>query len=399
MPNTLLTSNQVTKETLLRLKNRLPMVKKITTEYSDKFAKSGAKIGNSVDIRKPNRYVVTDGATLTKQDTVNEVETLVLDKRKHVGMNFSTQELTLDIDEFAERHIDPAVDLLANEIELALAKEYINVAQSVGTPGTSMADLRDALAAKRKLAEAGAPLAALCMMIGPKSEESVIHGLSGLFQSSNQIKEQYEKGVMGMAGGFSWMMGQNVQNHTVGSYAGTGLVNGGSQSGATLVTDGWTSGSSQLNKGDVFTIAGVYSVNPLSKASTGQLKEFVVTADVSDSSGAKAIAISPAIVVSGARQNVSEGPADNAAITVKGTAGGIYSQNLAFHKSAFALASADLILPGGVDFAARANDKDTGLSIRVIKDYDINEDNLPCRLDVLFGTKTIYSDLSVRTWN
>jgi hypothetical protein len=400
MANTLLTPDQITKETLLRLKNNLALTNNVTKEYSDKFAKTGAKIGNKIDIRKPNRYNVSDGATLVEQDTTEEVVSLELDQRKHVGMNFTMQDLTLDIDRFAERYIDPAVEVLANQIDLSIAQEYMNVSQAVGTPGTVMANLTDALAAKRKLAEAGAPVgSSLSMAIDAEAEASIIHGLSGLFQSSNQIKEQYEKGVMGMAGGFKWMMDQNIQVHTVGAYAGIPLVNGAAQSGATLTTDGWTSGASALKKGDVFTIAGVFSVNPLSKAANKQLKEFVVTADISDTSGGKVLAISPSIVVSGSKQNVSAAPADNAAITVKGSADTSYSQHLAFHKNAFALGCADLELPGGVDMAARAVDKQTGLSIRIVKDYRIGSDDMPCRLDVLYGVETIYPELACRIFN
>ena len=399
MANSLLSISQITKETMLRLKNNLGLTKNITKEYSDQFAKTGAKIGNSIAIRKPNRYLVSDGATLVNQDTEEETVSLTLDQRKHVGMSFSTEDLTLTIDQFADRYIDPAVEALANQVDFSLAGLYDEVANSVGTPGTVMATLADSLAAKRKLAEAGAPLGSLCMGINAEAEASMIEGLKGLFQSSNQIKDQYEKGMMGMAAGFKWMADENIRQHTVGAYAGTPLVNGASQTGSTLNTDGWSSGASALKKGDVFTIAGVFSVNPLSKQATKQLQDFVVTADISDTTGAKALSIYPAIVTSGAKQNVSAGPADNAAITVKGAASGSFSQHLGFHKSAFALGCADLVLPNGVDMASRAVDKDSGLSIRIVKQYDINSDKIPCRLDILYGLKAIYPELACRIYN
>lgn len=399
MPNTLLTLSAVTKEALRVLKNNLAMAKGVNKQYSDRFAKSGAKIGNSIDIRKPNRYVVSDGATLVVQDTVEETVTLELDKQKHVGMNFTSADLTLSMDNFSDRIIKPAMAALANQVDYDLTGLMDQVFQSVGTPGTTMTDLSVALAAGRKLKEAGCPVDdALCMLIDAASEASVVNGLSGKFHSSTQVSKQYEKGVMGLAAGFKWKMDQNIRNHTVGAFAGTPLVNGAAQSGSTLVTDGWTSGSSTLNKGDVFTVAGVYAVNPQNRQSTGQLQDFVVTAQISDSSGAKTIAISPAIVASGAKQTVSNAPADNAAITVKGSASTAYPQNLAFHKDAFVLGCADLELPGGEDMASRAVDKDAGLSIRLVRSYDINNDKFPCRLDLLYGLTSVYPELACRAW-
>ena len=198
---------------------------------------------------------------------------------------------------------------------------------------------------------------------------------------------------MGMAGGFKWSMDQNVNAHTIGAHGGTPLVNGASQSGASLVTDGW--GATSLNKGDIFTIAGVFGVNPQSRQSTGELQQFVVTADNADA-GDKTIAISPAIVTSGAMQTVTAAPADNAVITVLGVASTSAIQSMAFHRDAFVMGCADLQLPQGVDKAARVSDKQLGLSVRMVRDYDINNDKFPCRLDVLYGWKTVYPELACR---
>jgi len=400
MSNSLLTISQITKESLRVLKNQIGMTKSVNRQYDDSFAKSGAKIGDTINIRKPNRFTVSSGQTLSLQDVTEASTPLVLDSQKHVDFQFSSKDMTLSIDEFSKRYVVPAMTALANDCDFALTGLYKQISQSVGTPGTSMATLTDALAAKRKLAEAGCPVdSKLSMMIDAEAEASIVDGLKGLFQSSNQIKEQYEKGMMGRAAGFGWSMDQNIRKHTVGAYAGTPLVNGGSQTGAALITDGWSSGASALVEGDVFTIAGVYAINQQNRESTGQLKEFVVTAGISDTSGAKTIAISPSIVTSGALQNVNAGPADNAAITVKGAASGVFPQQLAFHEDAFVLGCADLVLPGGVDMASRASDSDSGLSLRLVRDYDISNDRFPCRIDLLYGVKAVYPELACRIYN
>lgn len=400
MANSLLNVSQITKESLRVLKNQLGLTKAVNRQYDDKFAKDGAKIGDTINIRKPNRFSVSSGQSLSLQDVTEESVPLQLDNQKHVDFQFSSKDMTLTIDEFSARYIEPAMAALANDVDLSLTGLYSSVAQSVGTPGTSMATLADALAAGRKLKEAGAPVdKKLCMAIDPEAESTIIEGLKGLFQSSSQIADQYENGMMGRAAGFNWMMDQNIRKHTVGAYAGTPLVNGASQTGATLVTDGWSSGASTLNVGDTFTIAGVFAVNPQSKETTGQLKDFVVTSQISDTSGAKSISISPSIVTSGATQNVSAGPADNAAITVKGTAAGVYPQHLGFHKDAFVLGCADLVLPGGTDMASRATDSESGLSLRLVRDYDINNDRFPCRIDILYGVKAVYPELACRIYN
>lgn len=399
MANSILTPTILSKESLMSLKNNLGMAKGVSKEYDDRFAKDGAKIGDTISIRQANRFTVNSGQTLSLGDVEESSVALTLDQQKHVDFQFSSKDMTLSIDEFNKRYIHPATLALANEVDYSLTSLYTDVASAVGTPGTSMANLVDALAAGRKLKEAGAPFGDLSMVIDPEGESTVVNGLSGVFQSSSQIASQYEKGEMGIAGGFKWKMDQNIRKHVVGSHAGTPLVNGASQTGSTLVTDGWTSGSSDLTKGDVFTIADVYAINPQSKESTGQLQDFVVTAAISDTSGAKSIAIYPAITTSGAKQTVSAGPADNAAITVKGTAGASYPQQLAFHKNAFALGCADLKLPKGVDMAVRASDSDSGLAVRLVRAYDINNDRFPCRLDILYGVKAVYPELACRIYN
>ena len=387
MANSFISPDMIAKEALMQFKNNLGFTRSVNKQYSSEFAKKGAKVGQSIRIRKPNRYVVTDGASFgSGQDTTEETVSLSLSSQKHVGLNFTSKDLTLTIDEFSERYVKPAALALANKVDvdgLALAKSVYN---AVGTPGTTPSALLTYLSAQQKISESAGPDDEnYCFGVNPAASTKIVDALKGLFQSSSEIDKQYKRGLMGVAAGGEWKRLQNIYSHTVGAYAGTPLVNGASQTGATLVTDGWTSGSSALAEGDIFTIADVYKVNPLTQQSTGELQQFVVTAAISDTSGAKSIAISPSIVTSGALQTVSGSPADDAPITVLGAASTVSPANMVYHKDAFVLGMADLVLPQGVDMAARATDEESGLSVRLVRQYDANEDNFITRLDVIYG--------------
>jgi len=398
MSNSLLNISMITKESLRILKNELGFAKGVNRQYDDQFSKKGAKIGSVINIRKPVRYTVSDGPALELQNISDQSEALTLDSQKHVGFQFSSKELSLNINEFSARYIKPAICSLSNKIDFDGLSLFKDVYQSTGAAGTTPNTFAILTDAGTKLSNAAAPLEDRQMCFNPAASGSMADALKGLFQSQEKIKEQYEKGLMGIAGGFSCKMDQNVRQHTVGAHGGTPLVNGASQTGAALVTDGWSSGAVTLNQGDVFTLVGVNSVNPQSRESTGQLQQFVVTAQISDTTGDMTIAISPSIVTSGAYQTVDASPADGAAIVVMGTASTAYPQNLAFHKDAFVLGTADLELPGGVDMSARASDDESGLSLRIVRAYDINNDTFPCRIDVLYGWKTVYSELADRVW-
>ncbi len=387
MASSFLTPDIIAKEALMQFKNNMGFTRSVNKQYSSEFAKKGAKIGQSIRIRKPNRYTVSDGATFSGQDTTEENVTLTLSSQKHVGLNFSSKDLTLTIDEFSDRYVKPAALALANKVDqdgLAQAKSVYN---AVGTPGTTPSALLTYLQAQQKISESAGPDDEnYCFGINPAASTKIVDALKGLFQSSSEIDKQYKRGLMGQAAGGEWKRLQNIYTHTSGAYAGTPLMNGSTASGASsIVTDGWTSGSSDLKEGDVLTIADVYKVNPLTKQSTGELQQFVVTADISDTSGAKTIAISPSIITSGALQTVDALPADNAAITVHGAASTVSPSNLVYHKDAFVLGMADLVLPQGVDMAARAVDEESGLSVRLVRQYDANEDNFITRLDVIYG--------------
>ena len=382
----------ITREALRILENNLTFTKQINREYDDQFAVAGAKIGDTINIRKPSRYTVRTGTTMSVQNHTDQSVALTLDTQAGVDISFTSKELTLNIDDFSKRILQPQVAAVANKIDRDGLAMYWDIATAVGTPATIPNALLTYLQAGAFMDDAAVPRDNMrCVCIGPWMQATIVDALKGLFQDSSQIAKQYLNGLMGRGGGFDWYLDQNIISHTAGAFAGTPLVNGASQTGSSLITDGWTSGSSALKRGDLFTIADVYAVNPQHRQSTGQLQKFVVTADISDTAGAKTIAVYPAITLTGAYQTVDALPANNAALTVIGAASAVSPQGLAFHRDAFVMGCADLMLPDGVDRAARISSKQVGMSIRMVRAYDINNDSWPCRLDVLYGWKAVKS--------
>ncbi len=379
----------IAKEALMAFKNKLGFTQRVDKQYSSEFAIKGAKIGNTVTIRKPPRFTVSSGPALQVQNVIEESAALVLGSQKHVDFLFSSTDLTLTIDRFKERYLDNAVIALANQVDLdGLTMAGQTTANFVSTPGSTPSTLLLFLQAQQKLNELACPSDDMrSFFIAPVTQPAIVNALTGLFQSSSRIAEQYEKGMMGQGLGAEWYMAQNIWSRTVGALGGSPLVDGASQVGSTLNTKGWTASiAGLLNVGDCFTIAGVNSVNPITKQSTGSAQCFVVQAvAASDSNGKSSVSIYPAIVTSGPTKTVTASPADGAAITISGAAGVVSPQNLLCHKNAFTLGTADLEMPGGVDFASVASDEESGLSIRIVRAYDINSDTFPCRLDVLYG--------------
>lgn len=392
MANSLLTPTVIAKETLVVLENNLVLSSRVNRR-DEAFT---AKIGDSYTYRPPNQYAVNDGPGLVAQDTEEPSVIITIDKQKHVGLFFGMKDLTLTIEEFSDRYIKPSMAALANQVEFDGFQEFKNVPNLVGTPGTTPSSFATSVQlAGQRLDENGAPRYQRCMSVNPAGHWAIAGGMQANFVSP-VIEDTEIKGFIPPIGGFEMLMSQNVASHTVGAHGGTPLTNGvGVEGASTLVTDGWTASTAVLAVGDVFTIAAVNAVNPQSKVSTGNLKQYVVTAaGTSDGSGNLTISISPALEAAGGNQNIDALPADGAAITVVGTLSTAYPQNLAWCPDAFALAMADLEVPQGVDFAAKAEYK--GFSCRIVRDYDINNDNLPCRVDALYGWKTIRPPLAVR---
>ena len=398
MANTLLTISMITKEALRILDNNLAFTKRVNRQYDDKFAIEGAKIGYVVNARKPVRYTVTTGAALSIQDSVETQVPVTLTTQDHVDFSFSSADLLLSVDDFKNRFLQPAVAALANKIDNEGLKLYREIFSQVGTPGTTPNALLTYLLAGVALDNQAAPMdGKRHVVITPKMQAYIVDALKGLFQQSTAIATQYTKGVMGTAAGFDWAMDQNCPTHTVGAHGGTPLVNGAAQTGSSLITDGWTISTLVLKRGDVFTLANVFEVNPQSRQSTGDLQKFVVTADATSSgAGAATLSISPAITTTGAFQTVTGSPANSSAITVIGTASSSFPMGMAFHQDAFTLVTADLPVPRGVDMGSRVSDKQLGVSLRVVRAYDINTDAWPCRIDILYGWATLRPELACR---
>lgn len=397
--NQLLSSTLITREALRVLENNLTFTRNVNRQYDDKFGIEGAKVGQVINARKPPRYVGRSGQAAQVEAISETTVPVPLTTQFGVDLEVSSADLLLNIDDFGDRILKPAVAVIANKIDSDGLSLVTQIANAVGTPGTTPNALLTYLLAGVALDNNAAPQdGQRYITITPLMQAYIVDALKGLFQQASAISEQYRKGRMGTAIGFEWEMDQNCPTFTVGPQGGTPLVNGAGQTGSTLVTKGWTSAAaSRLVAGDVFTVAGVYMVNPQSRQSTGQLMQFTVGAGFSsDGSGNGSVTISPALIPSGQFQTVSASPTDGAAITVLGAANTVSPQGVAYHRDAFTLVSADLPVPRGVDMAGRLADKQLGISIRFIRQYDVNSDQFISRLDVLYGWAVLRMELASR---
>lgn len=393
MAQSILTSTQVTREALRILHQKLNFVGNIVRDYDDSFAKTGAKIGDTLKVRLPNQYVVRTGAALNAQETqeANNYAALTVGTQKGVDLNFTSAELTLSLDDFSQRILQPAMSVLAANIEADALSMALDVYQSVNNIGSAIT-LSKVLGGRKMLQDALAPSDnQRTALLNTQDNADLVDALKGLFQDSTAISKQYKEGIMGRTAGFDFYENTLLANQATGTAASatTYTVNGASQVGSGVVV---ATGATTFKRGDVVTFAGCNRVHPETKADTGVLQQFVVTTD--HPGGAGTLQIAPAIVTSGGFQNVSASPNSGGAVVKVGGASAIYKPSLVFHKEAFAFATADLILPGGVDFAAR--EVMDGISIRTVRQYDINNDRLPTRLDVLYGYKTLRAQLAAR---
>ena len=399
MANSILTIDMITRKALEILENNLVLTRNVNRQYDDSFAVEGAKIGSTLRIRLPDRALVTDGAALQVQDDNEQVTTLTVASQKHIGVNFTSAELTMQLDDFAERVLKPRISQLASSIDADVANAYKAIGNSVGTPGTTPSTSLVLLQAQQKLNENAAVMSPRYATVNPAANAGLVEGMKGLFNPTDTISRQFKNGMMGIGVlGFDEVnMSQSIKQHTNGNW------------GTTIEVDGTTTtqGTSQLNitftgtgstwkVGDVFTIEGVFAVNPQTRESTGSLQQFVVTEDLTATSSGT-LKFSPALYTSShALATVTAFPADNADITMLGAAQGQYAQTLVYHKDAITFATADLLMPQGVDMASRQ--VHNGISMRVVRQYDINNDRLPCRIDVLYGYSTIRPQMACRLW-
>jgi len=403
MSNQLLTISKITNEALMVLENELTFTSEVDRNYDDQFAVVGGKIGNTVNVRRPGRFIGTTGPALNVEDFNETSVPVTLSTQFHVDTQFTTQDLALSLDMFSDRVLKPAVAAIANKIDRdGLSMAALNTANIVGTAGTPPTGLITYLTAGAYLDSEGAPRdGRRSCTVEPFTSATIVDSLKGLFVPQEAIGEQYRKGLMGRdSGGMNWKMDQNVVSQTFGNYNGTATINTSTDTG--ILTSGWASssvltltksGTFTPNVGDTFTIANVYAVNPQNRQAYGsnKLRNFVVKAISGNS-----VTVSPAVISAGQFQNVSITSAGASAVTPFNQTGVVSPQNIIMHRNAFTLAVADLELPEGVHFAGRASDKEIGLSMRVVRQYTINNDSIPTRLDVLYGWAPLYPELACR---
>ena len=409
MSNNLLTISKITNEALMVLENELTFTGQVDRNYDDQFAVVGAKIGQTVNVRRPGRFLGAIGPNLVVEDFNETSVPVTLSTQFQVSTQFTTQDLALSLDMFSDRILKPAIATIANKMDrdgLLTAKN--NTANIVGTAGTAPTGLITYLTAAAYLDSEGAPRdGRRSVTIEPFTSSTIVDSLKGLFVPTSQISNQYTKGLMGRdSGGMNWYMDQNVVSQTFGSYSSatlscnvttaTGFLTSG-WAYSSNITIGATSAAATLNQGDTFTIAGVYAVNPQNRQSYGKLRNFVVQSTTAIGSGGTAtVTVVPAVITAGQFQNVSVTSTGSQTVTPFNNTGIVSPQNILMHRNAFTLACADLELPEGVHFAGRASDKELGLSIRVVRQYTINNDSIPTRLDVLYGWAPLYPELSCR---
>jgi hypothetical protein len=407
MPNTLVTPTWVTKDVARGFVNDVKFIANVNRTYDDQYMQAGARVGRTVNARLPQRFTVTDGEALQLQNLYDQTVPITLTNQKNVAFGYSSAQATMEIQAVRQRYTQPGAEALANAADvLAYAAVYKDIYSSVGTPGTTPTTRLTYLQAGVKLTDLATPMEGRVAVLDPLAMVNIADAGAALFNPSAVLSENYRSGQFGrnQLGIAEWYQDPNRPVHTTGTFtASTPLVNGASQTGASLITDGWASGASSLKKGDIFTVAGVNSVNPLSYTSTGRLQQFVVTADISDTTGEMTIAISPSIITSGALQTVDASPANNAVITVwaANPAGGTLAtttspQSLVYHPDAFAFVMADLIKPGAGASSVTVRSKALGIAIRWVEQYQIGTDQNPSRLDILIGAATIQARLAAR---
>ena len=400
MSNSLITPTMIAREAIMQLDNNLVWGNIVHRGYENEFGQSvnGNKVGSSVTIRRPVQFTVREGATANIQDVTEGTTSITVDKQRGVDFKFTSSDMTLNITEFSERYIKPAMIQIANTVDKDIALLYKDVYNWAGTAGQTINSYVDFAKGPERLDLGAVEQEGRMGVLSPTDHWGLLGSFSGLYINTT-AKNALEQAKLGPVGGCDLYMSQNIQTHTVGAHGGTPLTRGASQGVAysavkatmtqTLATDGWTT-SSSLKAGDVFTISNLYAVNPVTKATLPHLQQFVIVTTVTTnatSSNTTSIVISPPIITTGPYQNVSADNANDTAITYMGTASTGYAQNMLFKKEAFALAMVPMERPAGATDVAIENYKN--LSVRLIPYYDGTNDVSNYRLDVLYGVKTI----------
>ena len=401
MSNSILTIDMITRKALEILENNLVLTRNVNRQYDDSFAVEGAKIGSTLRIRLPDRALVTDGAALQVQDDNEQYTTLSVASQKHIGVNFTSAELTMQLDDFADRVLKPRISQLASSIDADVANAYRTIGNSVGTPGTTPGTSLVLLQAQQKLNEAAAVMSPRYATVNPAANAGLVEGMKGLFNPTDTISKQFRNGMMGTGVlGFDEVnMSQSIKVHTCGTRdatAATTVKTTITAEGTASIVLHQAAVTTTIKAGDVFTVAACYAVNPQTRETTGSLYQFVALTDATAAAGDWTVTVAPMYSAAHALATMDALPVASAVVTFLGSASGQYAQNLVYHKDAITFATADLLLPQGVDMAARA--VHNGISLRVVRQYDINNDRMPCRIDVLYGYRAIRPQMAARIW-
>tara|TARA_R110000868_G_scaffold143298_2_gene361358 strand:- start:1385 stop:2566 length:1182 start_codon:yes stop_codon:yes gene_type:complete len=367
-------------------KNTNAFMRNINTQYDNQFAVSGAKIGDSLRIRLPVDYTVGTGSSVSFQDTQENYTTLTMATQNNVAMSFPQIELTLQVDDFAERYIAPAVNNLGGKVAVGVMSGaeggVCNYVDNTAAGAIISPSIQTILTANAILHTQSAPAMNHRLVVNPFTDARIAGALAGLFNPASDIGDQYRSGSMKNALGLDWMMDQTVLIHPSGSFS-AGTVNGAGQSGTTLTTNAITG---TLKTGDIITIANVLGVNRIEKQSYGSVRQFVVLADVAN--GGTSISIYPALIPAGPGgvqvqyQTVDSSPANSAAISLASPASTSYRKNIAFVPDAITMATADLEIPPNVEAARHQFD---GISLCMVRQYIIGTGVTGTRLDVVWG--------------
>jgi P22 coat protein - gene protein 5 len=404
MTNTLVTSSIVAKEALAVLENMLSFSENVNRDWEDEFTSNmsrGYAPGQTINIKRPPRYTYRAGRVAVPQSTVETTIPLTL-SQGGCDINFTSLERTLFLKKLEDK-LTAAMAPVANEIDrqgLSLARfATFNTINAAGAlPTTQALALGLLTSAQQRLDEMAAPrrpASNRAFIMNPAMNASMIQGFAGLFNSQTKISKQFDSGMMVDSLGLGYGMDQNVDVHTNGAATATN-INGANQVGSAITVVAVAGGT--LTRGTVITLPGVFAVNPQSRQSTGALANFVVTADAA--AGATTINISPAIVTTGAFQNVTASPTTAQPYVILGAASTAYSTNVAFHKDAFTLAMVPMWAPpGGKGVIDVAQESHNGFTIKVTQFYDGVQDNTIMRLDVLFGWAATYPELAVKAYS
>jgi hypothetical protein len=408
MPNTIATPTWVLKEVGRGWINNIVFVKNCDRQYSDEYVQAGAKVGDTIKYRMPQRFNVTEGQALQLQALYDATVPISLQKQLNVAFSYSSAQATTDIDDVRERYVLPAARALANKADVvAFENTYKDVWNAVGTPGVAPTNQFTYLEGGVKLTDFSAEQESRVALLEPYAMAVLANNTSTLFNPQAYISEVFEEGLYarGALGFGKWFQSQNCPTFTTGTFtASTPIVSGANQTGSSLLTTGWASGATALKRGDIFVIAGVYSVNRTSYQSTNRLQQFVSKTDVNDTTGTITFSIDPPIITSGALQTVSNSPAASAAITVLGSTGAVAGtlattttrQGMLFVPQAFAFVTADLIKPEGGAEVDRVRSPEYGIALRMVQQYQILTDQNPRRIDMLVGAATPRPEWAVR---